>query len=561
MRLLISFAALFISVALVQLGSGTLGPLDALSGAALGFSTREIGLLGSAHFAGFFVGCLVMPAMMGRVGHSRAFAAMAAIGAVGALLHPLWHDPIAWAAMRVLSGASVAGCYTIIESWLQAKAKNENRGRISSVYRSVDMGASLVAQMLIGFLDPASYVSYNIVALFMCFCLLPLALTTAVAPPTSGKLKVRLLKSIRLSPLGAAGVVTVGLTNSSFRMVGPVYGNQNGLTPAEIGQFLAAALLGGALAQPVVGTLADKFDRRWVLIALSLLALCSCTYFVSRPDAQSFRQLAFAAFMFGATAFPLYSISAAHANDFATPEFVVELNASLMVLYGIGAIVSPLLASELITAFGPSAMFVYIGTAHVALVMFGLYRMTRRAPADTKTPYTYRPRTSFTLERLLGRKKRTGLSLRRDPCRNGGAIGGEFRAHRGMRREAVAIGGDGSGPVDAHCQQRIERLDPFERDGKAAIAEAQRIALAVGQHHCKLYQPRVDRSGLFANMRRIAVGRRRLREQRADFGFEAGVVKPRTLACLRPFVQFFGQHRRAGMRLFQILRDGLGVGQ
>ena len=39
MRLLISFAALFASILFVQLGSGTLGPLDALAGAAHGFTT------------------------------------------------------------------------------------------------------------------------------------------------------------------------------------------------------------------------------------------------------------------------------------------------------------------------------------------------------------------------------------------------------------------------------------------------------------------------------------------------------------------------------------------
>jgi MFS family permease len=404
MRLLISFAALFISIALVQLGSGTLGPLDALSGAALGFSTREIGLLGSAHFAGFFIGCIATPMIMGRVGHSRAFAAFAAIGAVGALLHPLVQDPYAWAAMRVLSGASVAGCYTIVESWLQAKADNSNRGRISSVYRTVDLIASLLAQMMVGFLDPATYVSYNIVACFLCFCLLPLTLTTAVAPSIPARQKISLFMAIKVSPLGAAGVVTVGLTNSSFRMVGPVYGNQNGLTPYEVGLFLASALAGGALAQPFVGWIADKFDRRIVLIIISALALCVCGFISTRPDAQSFEQLAIASFLFGATAFPLYSISAAHANDYATPESVVELNASLMVLYGVGAIVSPLVASELITLYGPSAMFLYIGAAHVALIVFSLYRMTRRKGVDAKTPYTYRPRTSFVLERLLGRK-------------------------------------------------------------------------------------------------------------------------------------------------------------
>lgn len=405
MRLLISFAALFTSIALVQLGSGTLGPLDALSGAVLGFSTREIGLLGSAHFVGFFIGCLATPRIMSRVGHSRAFAAFAAIGAVGALLHPLLQEPLAWAAMRVLSGASVAGCYTIVESWLQAKADNTNRGRISSVYRTVDMGASLVAQLMVGFLDPATYVAYNIVACFMCFCLLPLTLTTTVAPPMPSAPKLSPFTAIRVSPLGAAGVITVGLTNSSFRMVGPIYGDQNGLTPLEVGQFLAAALLGGALAQPFVGWIADKFDRRFVLILVSALALGVCGFISTRPDVQSFGQLAAASFLFGATAFPLYSISAAHANDYATPDSVVELNASLMVLYGVGAIVSPLLASELISAFGPSAMFVYIGAAHIVLIVFGLYRMTRRATHGPRTPYRYRPRTSFVLERLLRRRQ------------------------------------------------------------------------------------------------------------------------------------------------------------
>ena len=54
MRLLLSFAALLLSVAFLQLSSGTIGTLDALSGLMAGFSRVEIGFLGSAHFVGFF---------------------------------------------------------------------------------------------------------------------------------------------------------------------------------------------------------------------------------------------------------------------------------------------------------------------------------------------------------------------------------------------------------------------------------------------------------------------------------------------------------------------------
>ena len=55
MRLMISFAALFLSVVLLQISTGGVGPLDALSGFALNFSSTEIGLLGSAHFLVFLL--------------------------------------------------------------------------------------------------------------------------------------------------------------------------------------------------------------------------------------------------------------------------------------------------------------------------------------------------------------------------------------------------------------------------------------------------------------------------------------------------------------------------
>lgn len=46
MRMLISFGSLFLSVALLQLSSGGVGPLDALTGLSAGFSNGQVGFLG-----------------------------------------------------------------------------------------------------------------------------------------------------------------------------------------------------------------------------------------------------------------------------------------------------------------------------------------------------------------------------------------------------------------------------------------------------------------------------------------------------------------------------------
>ena len=404
MRLLISFAALFLSIVFVQLGSGTLGPLDALAGAAHGFTTQQIGLLGSAHFAGFFIGCWASPRLINSIGHSRCFAAFASIGAIAALLHPMIVDPYAWAIMRVGSGTAVAGAYTVVESWLQAKLVNENRGRIYGAYRTIDLTSSLAAQLLIAVLDPLSYLSYSLIAIFCCLCLLPLTLTTAKAPAITGTPRLRPLKVIALSPLAAAGVIVVGLTNSSFRMVGPIFGSEIGLSPSEIGIFLAAGVLGGALAQLPVGWLADKFDRRWVMIWISAAAFVISALIASGMAVHGGWSAFVASFAFGLVAFPLYSVSVAYANDRCPADFVVDLNSSLTFLFAIGAIISPLLAAWLIAEFGSQSLFAYIALVHVLLIVFSVFRMRRRAAPDARTTYRYVPRTSFIVSRIFRRK-------------------------------------------------------------------------------------------------------------------------------------------------------------
>ncbi|MEO1550625.1 MAG: MFS transporter [Pseudomonadota bacterium] len=402
MRLLLSFAALFSSMALLQLSSGAIGPFDAITGTALGFSRTEVGLMGSAHFLGFFLGCWSAPRLIGAVGHVRTFAAFAALGTIGALAHPLILDAGVWTGLRILTGACIAGCYTVVEAWLQAKLTNQTRGRAMGLYRIVDLGAALVAQLMIGFLPAELYVAYNILAILCCASLMPIMLTQSTPPPTKGAPRLRPLKAIALSPLAAMGVVVAGVTTPAFRMVGPLFGQDMGLSTQQIGVFLALAWGGGAVAQYPTGWLADRYDRRWVLIGVSAIAILVCAASTALPPGAP--ALLFAmAFVFGAVTFPVFSISAAHANDFAEPDFVVELSASLIFLFGMGAITAPLFASALMDRFGPAALFAMIACAHGVLVLFGLYRMTRR-PTQARTAYTYTPRTSFLLGRVLGRK-------------------------------------------------------------------------------------------------------------------------------------------------------------
>ncbi|MCP5072971.1 MAG: MFS transporter [Rhodobacteraceae bacterium] len=404
MRLLISFAALFLSITLLQLSSGAIAPLDALSGLQTGFTTSQIGLLGSSHFLGFFVGCWWAPRLMGSVGHARTFSIFAAFGAIGAIAHPMLIDALAWAFFRMLTGLCVAGCYTVIEAWMQAKLTNSNRGRVMGTYRVVDIFASSAAQMMIGLLEPAAYASYNLLAILCCACILPLAMTSTKQPETPKAIRLQPRRAWQISPLGVAGVIVAGLTSSAFRMVGPLYASEVGLTQGQIGTYMALVLIGGAVAQFPTGWLADKFDRRQVLILLSVASIAASLGMAAVSSGTALVIFAAAA-IFGFATYPIFSVSTAHANDFCSAEDTVSLNASLLFFYAVGAIFSPLVASMLIQTFGAFALFTFVSVAHAGLLVFGVARMRARPTSEARTNYTYVPRTSFLVGRLLRRKR------------------------------------------------------------------------------------------------------------------------------------------------------------
>ena len=351
---------------------------------------------------------------MGSVGHSRSFAAFTALGAIGLLAHMLVIDAYAWAIMRIGTGICIAGCYTVVESWLQSKVTNATRGRAMGAYRVVDMGGSLVAQLMIGVLEPASYVSYNLLALLCCASLLPLTLTKASQPDIPKAPRLRPALAWAMSPLAVMAVIVAGLTGAAFRMVGPIYGQEVGLAAGQIAWFLAAFVFGGAVAQVPTGWLADKYDRRWVLIWISVAAAGSCAITISTTGI-GLTGIMLTAGLFGFTTFPIYSVAAAHAHDFANSDERVELSAALLFFFALGAIASPLVASNLIDAYGPSALFAFIACGHIVLIVFGLVRMRARPTRDERTAYVYAPRTSFLIGRLMKRATSAETSTQTTP--------------------------------------------------------------------------------------------------------------------------------------------------
>jgi MFS family permease len=374
-------AALLFSVSLLLMGNGLQGTLLPVRGNIEAFSAIELGLLGTAYFLGFTFGCMHGPLLVRRSGHIRAYLAMTALASVVALLHALYVEPVAWWALRAVAGYCFAILYIVIESWLNACSNNRTRGTVFSVYTAINLTVITAGQMMLGFADPETFTLFAFAAILVSLAALPVAFTRSSSPVQPELVYPRIAKLYRISPVGVAGCFAVGLANGAFWALGPVFAQDEGFGVNEIAVFMSAVVLGGALAQWPLGGLSDRVDRRRIMIVAASIAMLAGLALMVIPEADRMAMVVAGA-VFGAGAFPLYAIAVAHANDYADASESVEVSSGLLLVYGTGAAIGPLLASmwrEI--AHGP-ALFFFTALVHLTLIGYVFWRISRRLPPE-----------------------------------------------------------------------------------------------------------------------------------------------------------------------------------
>lgn len=400
------FLPLIISAGILLAGNGLFSTLIAVRGAQEGMSAGQIGWMGTTYFAGFILGCFAAPRILAMVGHIRTFSALAALASSATLFMVMIIDPYMWMIDRLVIGFCFSGLFTTIESWLNTGVKNDMRGQVLGVYRIVDILVVAGAQYMMPVFGTSGFLLFGIMALMISFSLIPVSLGDRSSPRPPDVVKFDLPQIWRISPLACSGCVAIGMTNATFRYVGPLYGEAVGLDLGSIATFISLGVVGGAALQYPLGLLSDKFDRRWVLI-FSTFGAVLAGLFLSNFAGVTKSLIYVGVFLFGAFSLPLYSLSAAHANDRANESQYVLLAAGLMFFYGIGAALGPPISSLLLEAFGASSLFAFTSFVHALLAGMTLLRMQARSavPKADRGRFHWLVRTSPFMQKLTRHRR------------------------------------------------------------------------------------------------------------------------------------------------------------
>ena len=382
--------ALFTGFAILITAHGFQGNLLQVRSVMEDFGFITTGIIMSGYFVGYFAGANMIPNLVSKVGHIRVFAAFASMASLSILIHAIFIDPIIWTLGRFLTGFSLIGVYIVVESWLNDRATNRNRGGVLSIYMFITFIGLAVGTLLLNFNKPNQYEPFILISLLFSIALIPILLVKRSAPKFKKISFIKIQQLYKISPLGTFSMFCTGLIHSAIFGVGAVYAASINFTIFEVSLFLFLITIAGAIFQFPIGYFSDRHDRRIIIIGCAFLStfFCALAIFSSGTSLENMYlassigmdKIMFLVFvtLYAGFALPMFTLNLAYVNDFIEKERFVAAGAGLQIIFGIGAMGGPFLASIFMNIYGANGFFIFLGIFHLLIGFFGMYRITRR---------------------------------------------------------------------------------------------------------------------------------------------------------------------------------------
>ncbi|CAM3950661.1 MFS transporter [Bordetella tumulicola] len=362
-----SFSSLYIATLLMLVGIGLYNTFMGLRLTALSVSEIWIGALIAVYYLGLVCGARLGHKLIIRVGHIRAFVACAALSTSMILAQMVVDSMPVWLVFRLVSGIVMVTELMVIESWLNEQTENHQRGRVFSVYMVVSGLGTVMGQLVLTVYGSLSQEPLILVAACLVLCLVPIALTARTHPPTPLPAPLDLRFFVQRVPLSLTVLFVAGNLSGAFYGLAPVFAAKYGLTTSQSAVFVAAGATAGLLSQWPIGWLSDRINRAG-LIRFNACLLVLLPAILWGWIVLPFWALVLLSCILGVLQFTLYPLGAAFANDHVASERRVSLSAILLMTYGVGACLGPMVAGILMSLAGPNMYYVFVSGCALILV-------------------------------------------------------------------------------------------------------------------------------------------------------------------------------------------------
>jgi MFS family permease len=354
----IAVASIILSMMLVAIGNGLLFAYIPIRLADEGLPPTWAGAILTGLSAGGMAGCFLTGRLVRRVGHARTFMMLSALIILSNAVIAAGAIPLLWIASRMLYGFAISGLFIVGQSWLNDVVDNSVRGRTMAIFYVAYIIGLGLGSFSLTYIDIAGPAVPVVGIVFGALSIIPVGMTRLRPPPPPESAAIAFRHAWSVSPVGLSAMLAVGGLSMMVAGFAPIHATASGYTKDQVALLLMSMQFGTILMQLPLGWISDRIDRRYVLIAASLLVL-SGAIAANRLDGAAFALIIMIYMVWSGATESIYSISSAHANDRAEKGDLVALSSTMLFAWSLSGFLVPGLATGLTAVFGTHA-FMYI---------------------------------------------------------------------------------------------------------------------------------------------------------------------------------------------------------
>ncbi|MGZ5961143.1 MAG: MFS transporter [Rhizomicrobium sp.] len=372
-----SLIAILSACGAFAIGMGLTLPLLSLILERRGFPGSVNGLnLATAGLAAFFVTPQV-PRLMRTFGTATFMAGSLILSATALLalfqVQSLW----AWFPLRFALSVGLNGLFVASEFWINQLANDSNRGRYISLYGACISGGFGVGPAILSVLGTHGVAPFAIGSAMLLLALVPVLIARKAAPQLDETPGPSTLAVLRMAPAILSAALVFGAIDAGMGGLFPVYAVRSGYTETHAALAITAMSIGSFVFQYPLGILADRMNRRTLLILCASTGVAGAilTPFAIATPILTYLLL----FFWGGIIMGVYTIGLTLLGERFKGRDLASANATYVMLYAIGLLSGPMVEGVALDAWNPHGLMVVLALISVFYVIF--LTVSRQTPA------------------------------------------------------------------------------------------------------------------------------------------------------------------------------------
>ncbi len=326
-----------------------------------------IGMNNAVTPAGLILCTFFMTRMVQRLGTFQSLVLGFALMIFPLILIPVFDNVWAWFPLRFILGMGIGIHWVVSETWMNTIANDRIRGRVMAIYVTA-LSASFLAAMpillLFGTQGPMPFVIVISTAIIAMF---PILLARKLIPTITVQSGFGYIAAIKRAPVSMLAIFTDGIVLGALSVFFLIYAGRHGFTEDESLVLLLVLSVGNVLLQYPVGMLADRFDRRVLIIIFAFLVTLGTLLFPFLLGETVLLWIML--FAWGGTLGGIYTCALSQIGRRFHSRELASANATFVSIYETGHLIGPPIAGYAMGIWNPHGLIAFCVTVGMVFVV------------------------------------------------------------------------------------------------------------------------------------------------------------------------------------------------